>query len=200
MWWLHGSRATWKRSAVLGTRARSDGVGGRWHPSLCKPWGQEEGKQKRHKAQQSRQQEGQSFLPLLPQNPVFTVSIKPSVPKNTSLGFLPHCPTAACLWLSKPCATPLSPRYFLFSVLLFSYPSCTPLFPVFHGGPCQDGEVSIRYQASTWWGIYPIRMPRAWPKPLIPQLCLKEGAGTWLMGGFLLPPPILLWLWHLDTT
>lgn len=113
-----------------GASPRSDGVGGCQHLSLCKC------RERKTEVKQSlvEQVAGRAVISLLlPQTHYLQQSINPSVPKNTSSGFLWHCLTAACLQLSKPykpycllTALLLSPLHFqsfhfssLFHILFF---------------------------------------------------------------------------------
>lgn len=116
-----------------GASPRSDGVGGCQHLSLCKC------RERKTEVKQSlvEQVAGRAVISLLlPQTHYLQQSINPSVPKNTSSGFLRHCLTAACLQLSKPyepllpphCPPPLTPS---FSVFPFFLPFPHPVFPCF---------------------------------------------------------------------
>lgn len=72
---------------------------------------------------------------LLPQTHYLQSSINPSIPKNTSSGFLQHCLTAACLRILKPHEPPLPPHHLpplspLFSSFPFSSFSHILLFPI----------------------------------------------------------------------
>lgn len=92
---------------------------------------------------------GRAVISLfLPQTHYLQESINPSVPKNTSSGFLWHHLTAAYLQLSKSyepllpphCLLPLSPLFSVFPFPLF-FLSCFFLFHL-HYSPGKDGKAS----------------------------------------------------------